>query len=168
MRVTAISRATGRRQERAMDDPSSSGKAPAPFVLRQPIRFTHTDPAGIVFFPRFFEMIQAAVEEWFTQGLGINFAQFVRDGFGTPTAHAECDFLKPCFLGDFLDIAVTLERIGRTSIELSFVGAVDGEVRLRARSVLVLFSLARRTTLPIEGDLRARLERYRERGKADG
>jgi 4-hydroxybenzoyl-CoA thioesterase len=146
--------------------PSESGLVP--FTLRQPIRFTHTDPAGIVFFPRFFEMIQATVEDWFTFGLGVNFAKFVEDGYGTPTAHTECDFLKPCFLGDFLDIAVTLERIGRTSIELAFVGSVDGEVRLRARSVLVLFSLARRKTVAIEGDLRARLERYRDHGMADG
>ena len=135
-----------------------------PFTVRLPIRFTHTDPAGIVFFPRFFEMIQAAVEDWFTFGLGVNFAQFVADGFGTPTAHTECDFLKPCFLGDFLEIAVTLERIGRTSLHVSFSGTVDGEERLRARSVLVLFSLSRRATVPIEGDLRARLERYRDHG----
>jgi 4-hydroxybenzoyl-CoA thioesterase len=138
--------------------------SPKPFTVRLPIRFTHTDPAGIVFFPRFFEMIQAAVEDWFSYGLGVNFAKFVEDGFGTPTAHTECDFLKPCFLGDFLDIAVTLEGIGRTSIALSFVGSVRGEERLRARSVLVLFSLTRRATVPIEGDLRARLERYRDAG----
>jgi 4-hydroxybenzoyl-CoA thioesterase len=137
-----------------------------PFTLRLPIRFTHTDPAGIVFFPRFFEMIQASVEDWFTHGLGVTFSKFVADGFGTPTARTECDFLKPCFLGDFLDIAVTLERLGTKSMVLSFVGTVDGEVRLRARSVLVLFSLRERRTLPIEGDLRARLERYREHGMA--
>lgn len=137
-----------------------------PFILRLPIRFTHTDPAGIVFFPRFFEMIQASVEDWFTHGLGVTFSKFVADGFGTPTAHTECDFLKPCFLGDFLDIAVTLERIGRTSFEVSFVGRVGGEERLRARSVLVLFSLKERRAVPIEGDLRARLERYLEHGMA--
>lgn len=136
------------------------------FTLRLPIRFTHTDPAGIVFFPRFFEMIQATVEDWFSYGLGINFARFVEDGFGMPTAHTECDFLRPCRLGEFLDIAVTLERIGRTSIHVAFVGTVGGEERLRARSVLVLFSLARRATMPIEGDLRARLESYRDRGMA--
>ena len=138
--------------------------APKPFTVRLPIRFTHTDPAGIVFFPRFFEMIQAAVEDWFTHGLGVEFAKFVEDGFGMPTAHTECDFLKPCFLGDFLDIAVTLERIGRTSVTLAFAGTVAGEERLRARSVLVLFSLPKRKPLPIEGDLRARLERYRDEG----
>ncbi|HEX7006686.1 MAG TPA: thioesterase family protein [Alphaproteobacteria bacterium] len=137
---------------------------PNPFTVRLPIRFTHTDPAGIVFFPRFFEMIQAAVEDWFTFGLGVNFAGFVRDGFGMPTAHTECDFLKPCFLGDFLEIAVTLERIGRTSVHLAFNGTVNGEERLRARSVLVLFSLRERRPLPIEGELRARLERYQDEG----
>lgn len=135
-----------------------------PFTLRLPIRFTHTDPAGIVFFPRFFEMIQASVEDWFTHGLGVTFSKFVADGFGTPTAHTECDFLKPCFLGDFLEISVTLERIGRTSIHVSFVGRVAGEERLRARSVLVVFSLKERRTVPIEGDLRFRLERYLEHG----
>ena len=135
-----------------------------PFTLRLPIRFTHTDPAGIVFFPRFFEMIQASVEDWFTHGLGVTFSKFVEDGFGTPTAHTECDFLKPCFLGDFLEISVALERIGRTSIHVSFVGRVEGEVRLRARSVLVLFSLKQRQAVSIEGDLRFRLERYLEHG----
>ncbi len=30
-----------------------------------PVRFTHTDPAGYDFFPRFFEMFQACVEDWF-------------------------------------------------------------------------------------------------------
>ena len=135
--------------------------SPKPFTVRLPIRFTHTDPAGIVFFPRFFEMIQAAVEDWFTHGLGVNFAKFVEDGFGMPTAHTEC------FLGDFLDIAVTLERIGRTSVTLAFTGTVGGEERLRARSVLVLFSLPKRKPLAIEGDLRARLERYRDEGVSD-
>ena len=36
-----------------------------PFSLRIPIRFSHCDPAGYVFFPRFFEMLQAVVEKKF-------------------------------------------------------------------------------------------------------
>ena len=30
-----------------------------------PVRFQHCDPAGIVFYPRYLEMINQTVEEWF-------------------------------------------------------------------------------------------------------
>ena len=36
-------------------------------------RGAHTDPAGIVFYPRYFEMINAQVEDWFTGPLGCDF-----------------------------------------------------------------------------------------------
>ena len=48
-----------------------------PFTCRSVIRFTHTDPAGYVFFPRFFDMLQATTEDWLTQRLGINFAEMI-------------------------------------------------------------------------------------------
>ena len=44
-------------------------QGPEPFSLRIPIRFTHTDPAGYVFFPRYFDMLQAVAEEWFENSL---------------------------------------------------------------------------------------------------
>jgi len=43
------------------------------FTLQQKVRFQHCDPAGIVFYPRYFEMINATVEEWFAQRLGVPF-----------------------------------------------------------------------------------------------
>ncbi|CPO21707.1 4-hydroxybenzoyl CoA thioesterase [Bordetella pertussis] len=35
-----------------------------PFVSEVEVRFRHCDPAGIVFYPRYFEMINDFVEEW--------------------------------------------------------------------------------------------------------
>ncbi len=134
----------------------------APFTLGLPVRFTYTDPAGYVFFPRYFEMLQAVVEEWFTQSLGIKYADFVLDRrLGLPTAHTECTFEAPCRLGDPLEITLYLEHVGRSSIRVRFVGRVEGEQRLVARSVLVVASLDDGRPLPIDDDLRARLEAYR-------
>ena len=31
------------------------------------VRFQHCDPAGIVFYPRYFEMVNAVVEDWFEE-----------------------------------------------------------------------------------------------------
>ena len=35
------------------------------------IRFQHCDPAGIVFYPRFFEFTNQVVEDWFEEELGL-------------------------------------------------------------------------------------------------
>ena len=33
-----------------------------PFTAVLPVRFTHTDPAGYVFFPRYFDMLHEVLE----------------------------------------------------------------------------------------------------------
>ena len=45
----------------------------APFISQVEVRFRHCDPAGIVFYPRYFEMINDFVEEWFDKGMGLPF-----------------------------------------------------------------------------------------------
>lgn len=140
-----------------------------PYVHRSPVRFTHTDPAGYVFFPRFFEMFQAAVEDWFTHCLGLNYAeQILRHGVGFPTAHTECDFLRPCRLGEVLELRLVLEAVGRTSLTLRFDGSVLGEARLRARSVLVAIEMQQGRPQPLGVELRERLQAYLVVCQADG
>lgn len=132
-----------------------------PFVHRSTVRFTHTDPAGYVFFPRYFEKLQAAVEDWFNKALGVSYADFImKERRGLPTARTECDFQKPCFLGEELDIALYLEKIGNSSLHVRFEGAVNGDTRLVARSVLVVISTEDGKPQPIDSDLRQRLEAY--------
>ncbi len=132
-----------------------------PFTLGLPVRFTHTDPAGYVFFPRYFEMLQAVVEEWFTQALGLKYADFVLGRkLGLPTAHTECTFEAPSRLGERLELTLYLEKIGRSSLQVRYVGRVAGERRLIARSALVVTNLENGRPLPIDDDLRGRLEAY--------
>jgi 4-hydroxybenzoyl-CoA thioesterase len=137
--------------------------AKAPYTYSSRIRFTHTDPAGYVFFPRFFDKFQAAIEDWFTFELQINYAAlFLKNGIGLPTAHTECGFLKPCLLGELLDLKVLLQRIGTTSITVSFVGSVASEQRLQAQSVLVFIDLKDGRPVAIPEEVRTRLERYKD------
>ena len=133
------------------------------FSLRSLVRFTHTDPAGYVFFPRYFEMLQAVVEEWFTEALDLKYADLIIGlRLGTPTASIQCVFKKPSRLGDALEIAVLLEHVGNSSFRLRFRGGVDGDLRLEAVSTLVLINLDDGRPRPIPSDLRAPMERYRE------
>lgn len=146
-----------------------NARMPKLYVHRAPVRFTHTDPAGYVFFPRFFEMFQAAVEDWFTYCLGLNYAeQILQHGVGFPTAHTECDFLRPCRLGETLCLRLVLEKLGHSSLTLRFDGSVEDEARLTARSVLVAIEMVQGRPRPIEGLLRERLQAYLGQCQADG
>ncbi len=128
------------------------------------MRFTHTDPAGYVFFPRFFEKFQAAVEDWFTMELGVDYAGLIlKQGLGLPTAHTECTFLKPCLLGEVLDMTVLLKKIGTTSITIGFIGSVSGELRLRAESVLVCINMKDGRPATIPEELRNKFEIYKNK-----
>jgi len=131
------------------------------YTHTSPVRFTHTDPAGYVFFPRFFEMFQAAVEEWFNRCLQLNYAELILNhGIGFPTAHTECDFIHPCRLGERLALDLVLEQLGRTSFTLRFDGHIGSQMRLRARSVLVAIELERGRPQALAPELKTRLETY--------
>ncbi len=130
-------------------------------IYTAPVRFTHTDPAGFVFYPRFFEMFQALVEDWFNEGIGVDYSKLIlEDGIGWPTAHTECDFKKPCKLGEKIDFSLDVVKLGQTSLTVRFVGRVNGEQRLVAQSVLVAIELTDGRPIPIQSALREKFALY--------
>jgi 4-hydroxybenzoyl-CoA thioesterase len=145
-----------------------SGKSPY-YTHSSRARFSHTDPGGFVFFSRFFEKFQAAVEDWFNIELKVDYAALVQNrGLGLPTAHTECRFMKPCLLGDVIDISVRLKKVGMTSLTIEFIGAVAEEQRLCAQSVLVFINLKDGKSTPIPEDLRRKFETYQAQGGQEG
>lgn len=122
------------------------------------IRFAHCDPAGIVFYPQYFEIMNGLMEDWFTDGLGVDFADLVTNRrIGIPTVDIRCTFSKPSRLGDRVTFGVTVTRIGERSIGIEVRAVAQGEVRLRATQTLVLLSLDTMRSIPIPDDIRARL-----------
>jgi 4-hydroxybenzoyl-CoA thioesterase len=128
-----------------------------------PIRFSHCDPAGIVYFARYFDMLNGVVEDWFSEALGIDYHEMIgprRIGLGYVSASA--DFTKPGFMGDKLECVVVVHRIGRTSLTLH-IHALRGTASVFvSRLVIVTTSLDSHEPVPLPADLRAALERYQE------
>jgi 4-hydroxybenzoyl-CoA thioesterase len=111
------------------------------FIHQTPVRFAHVDAAGIVFYPRFFELLNAAVEDWFA-ALGRDFrALHLDDRIGTPTVRLECDFVAPAMLGELLEIALTPIKVGTSSCTYHFAFASGGRLRLKGEGVLVCMDL---------------------------
>jgi 4-hydroxybenzoyl-CoA thioesterase len=125
------------------------------FVSRQQVRFAHVDAAGIVFYPRYFEMLNAAVEDYFAQVVGVGFAEMhAQRRLGVPTVRLETDFAAPSRLGDRLDFRLEVVAIGRSSLKLSIEVRCTGEVRLRGNVTLVCMDLDEGRSLPWPDDMR--------------
>lgn len=117
---------------------------------RVPIEFNHCDPAGIVFYPRYFEMTNSVVENFFREVMEYPFARMMAEGVGTPTVRVEMDFRAPSRLGEVLDWTLEVRRLGRSSAKLRIAAHGPGktgpgeaaELRLRGEVTLVFASLA--------------------------
>ena len=127
------------------------------FRTRRKVRFGDVDGAGLAFYPRYFEMLNEAVEDWF-ESLGWDFARMhLEEKAGVPMRRVEADFTAASRLGDVLDVELTVVNVGRTSIELYVAVSCGGEARWTVRAVLVFIALATGKAMPWPEDLRAKL-----------
>jgi len=125
------------------------------------IRFGHCDPAGIVYTPRFFDIFNVAIEEWYGERLGISYYELIgprRTGLGYVNAHG--DFFQPVRMGETLDVAVDLERVGNASFALTLHAFLGDNEALRGRFTVVTTDLNQHRSKPIPDDLRAALLDY--------
>lgn len=136
-------------------------------VHRVEVRFGDCDPAGIVYFPRFFHLFHEAMETWFSAGLGLSYAGLILERkLGFPAVHSEADFKAPCALGDSITVELRVARLGRSSIGLEYVVRGDtGDLRLTGASTCVVMDLdpaspGFRRAVAIPDELRARIERF--------
>ncbi len=126
------------------------------------VRFSHCDPAGIVFYPQYFIMFNGLVEDWFNQGLGVDYAGYITGHrLGFPIVKLECDFVAPSKIGETITLGLRLGRLGRSSVEIAVDCRHRQEERLRARFVLVAMDLDRQLAQPVPDDLRALMQAFR-------
>jgi 4-hydroxybenzoyl-CoA thioesterase len=99
-----------------------------------------------VFYPRYFEMTNSVCENFFREVVGYSFHAMMDDGTGVPTARVETDFKAPSRLGDLLDWALVVERLGGSSATFRLTAACDGQHRLTARLTLVRLGADKKPT----------------------
>ena len=134
---------------------------PKPFSRERLIRFSHCDPAGIVYFVNFFDMVGGVVEDWFRDAVGLPFQEMhLERRIGFPIVNTGCEFFKPAHLGDTLRLELAIAKLGRSSIDFEVRGSVGGEQKFRARHKVALVSLDTWRALPIPEDMRAKMEPY--------
>jgi 4-hydroxybenzoyl-CoA thioesterase len=83
------------------------------------IEWGDCDPAGIIFYPRYFEIFDASTAALFERALGMTkFEMFKALPFaGFPLVHTRARFLKPTRFGDDVVVDTTI-KFGRSSFEV--------------------------------------------------
>lgn len=129
------------------------------FVFKQQVLFKHCDPAGIVFYPRYFEMLNDCVEAFFDH-LGHPFHEMHPD-HGTPTARINTTFQAPSRHGDYLEFTLRCQKVGRSSLDIEINATCEKSIRLRMESTLVFVNKdGKPTSWP--DDLRQKLIPYQK------
>lgn len=137
------------------------------YSVELPVLFQHCDPAGIMFYPRCFEFVNQTVELWFRDALGCGFAELHKQrGLGIPAVHIDADFRKPAYLGETLEMELTLTELRSSAFAVVVRALVGGELRFRAATRHAFASLKPIKAVPVPEDLRGRMQPYLESGGA--
>ena len=131
------------------------------FRRERQIRFSDCDPAGIVFYPQYFVMLNDLVEEWIDDALDAGYRGLVVERrVGLPTVRLEADFHAVSHLGDRVALSLAVERLGGRSLTLNLrCEGSEGRMRMGVRQVLVTTSLVSHRAIDIPPDLRAAIAR---------
>ena len=93
------------------------------------IEWGDCDPAGIIFYPRYFEIFDASTAHLFEAALGITKFQMFKtlEFAGFPLVRTHARFLKPTRFGD--DVTVESKIVfGRSSFDIEHKLSLNGEL----------------------------------------
>jgi 4-hydroxybenzoyl-CoA thioesterase len=103
------------------------------------IEWGDCDPAGIVFYPRYFDMFDHSTVLLIERALGMRkhqlYAAYAFDGY--PVASHRARFLIPTRFGDDVVIESALAEVGRTSFRIEHRLTKDGALAVEASETRV-------------------------------
>jgi len=131
------------------------------FIKPYIIRLSHCDPTGYVFYPHYFHIFNALVEDWFYEGLEFAFDKLLMERrLAVPSVKLETTFLKPTRMGETVDFWLTVSHLGRSSIRFTMGVDKDGEQRVRMNRVIVCVDQRSGKAVPIPDDMREKIQAF--------
>ena len=140
-----------------------------PFItntVARRIQWGECDPAGIVFYPRYFEMFDGSTTAMFSAATGLNKYQlFEHYKFaGYPMVDTRAQFFIPCRFGDDVTIETTMTEAKRSSFSITHLLKKDGKLAVEAFETRVWVGrdpadAAKIKSQPIPAEVLAKLSR---------
>ncbi|MCX7307157.1 MAG: thioesterase family protein [Afipia sp.] len=102
------------------------------FTNKRPYRieWQDCDPAGIVFYPRYFAMFDTSTTTLFEKALGMRKRDFIKhyDFVGYPMIDTRSKFHIPGIFGDDVEIQTAITELGRSSFSVEHKLMKDGQL----------------------------------------
>jgi YbgC/YbaW family acyl-CoA thioester hydrolase len=127
-----------------------------PFIeFERRMRWADVDAAGILHFPRIFEIVEEAEIELLRQ-IGFPMFETLKE-FGFPRVRIECDFKKMISLDALFRLRLEVGKVGRSSIQYDFQAfTAQNELALEGKMTVAVLKDGKLTKIP--KDLRDALE----------
>ena len=99
------------------------------------IEWGDCDPAGIVFYPRYFAMFDHNTTMLISTASGMTKPQLLKhyDFAGYPVLSTQAKFMIPNTFGDEVEIQSVFTRVGRSSFEIRHVMTKNGAIAVEAQ-----------------------------------
>jgi len=131
------------------------------FIKPYIIRLSHCDPTGFVFYPHYFHIFNALVEDWFYEGLEVPFDKLLMERHrAVPSVKLETTFLKPTRMGETVDFWLTVSHLGSSSIRFTMGVDKDGDQRVRMNRVIVCVDQRSGKAVPVPQDIREKIQAF--------
>lgn len=126
------------------------------------VRFGDLDAAGIAYYPNLVNFLHEALEDFFAGHVGRTYPEVFGGGLASPTVKVEMEFLSPVRYGDSVEIGVTTEHLGRSSVRMRYEGSVRGKRVFVARNTMVMVDMGTFRPTEMPGWLREKFESARD------
>jgi acyl-CoA thioester hydrolase len=130
-----------------------------PFVHQLRVRYHECDAQGIVFNAHHFAFFDITLTELWREAFG-SYDSMVQAGTDVIVADAQATFHASPRFDDVLNIEMTIEKLGNSSMVTRFEEKRDGQLLVSGRMVHVFITPGDNTKQQIPANVRERLERY--------
>ncbi len=135
------------------------------FHTTRRVEFGETDLAGVVHFANFFRYMESAEVEFLrSRGVSVRL-KWEGQEIGFPRVSVSCDYYRPAFFQDVIDIDISLDRIGDKSVTYVFEFSRDGTLLARGSITSVccrVLAEQKFESMAIPQSYRDRIEKWSE------
>jgi 4-hydroxybenzoyl-CoA thioesterase len=108
------------------------------FTRQIKVRFSDTDPAGVMYFPRFLDRFHAVFEDWFDEDLRMPYRWVLEDTrIGFPTVRSTIDYRGPFRFGQIIEVELAVTHVGRSSFSCNYKARLPGEDFIRVECDMI-------------------------------
>ncbi len=102
-------------------------------IYKRRVQFYETDAQGIVHHSNYFRYFEEARGE-FLREKGLPYSKMREEGYEVVLISACCEFKKPVYYDEIVEIHLKVENLNRFTFEFSYDVKVNDELRARGRT----------------------------------